>query len=77
MTSKLNCSARPMARASLANAPTRGEASDPSSGSILDPNNPDGTAKQHTEDLLDEALEESFPASDPPSIAMPERQKEE
>ena len=25
-------------------------------------------AKQHVEDLLDEGLEESFPASDPPSV---------
>ncbi len=27
--------------------------------------------RKHTEDLLDEALEESFPASDPPSPTRP------
>jgi hypothetical protein len=40
----------------------------------------DGEARrirQHTEDLLDEALKETFPASDPTSIAMPaERRKQ-
>jgi predicted GNAT family acetyltransferase len=28
----------------------------------------DGDEKQHEENLLDEALDESFPASDPPSV---------
>jgi hypothetical protein len=27
--------------------------------------------RQHVEELLDQAIEESFPASDPPSIALP------
>lgn len=30
---------------------------------------------EHREKLLDEALKESFPASDPPSIASPHRSK--
>lgn len=29
----------------------------------------------HREQLLDEALKEAFPASDPPSIALPPRRK--
>lgn len=33
-------------------------------------NGPDG-CRQRREELLDEALEESFPASDPPSMARP------
>ena len=36
------------------------------------PDDKDGeveACRAHREDLLDEALEESFPASDPPSIA--------
>jgi hypothetical protein len=30
-----------------------------------------GQAQDHVEELLDEGLEESFPASDPPSIPVP------
>jgi hypothetical protein len=29
---------------------------------------PEGSERQHEEDLLDEALDESYPASDPPSV---------
>lgn len=29
---------------------------------------PEPSTREHEEDLLDEGLEESFPASDPPSI---------
>ena len=31
----------------------------------------DRECREHREELLDEALEETFPASDPPSIAQP------
>ena len=33
--------------------------------------------RQHVEDLLDQALEETFPASDPPSIAIPREWRNE
>jgi len=35
----------------------------------------DDRAAEHEEDLLDEALEESFPASDPVSIPVPPEKK--
>jgi len=33
----------------------------------------ESVAKNHTEELLDEALDESFPASDPPAMTEPGR----
>lgn len=33
--------------------------------------------RRHTEAALDEALEESFPASDPPSITQPPHTKDD
>ncbi len=41
---------------------------------MADPDKPDPKPKapgDHDEDLLDEALDESFPASDPPSMTEP------
>jgi hypothetical protein len=40
-----------------------------------DLNVPRRNAKKHQEQLLDEALKESLPASDPPSIALPDRRR--
>lgn len=39
--------------------------------------NADDKPPSHTEDLLDESLEESFPASDPPSITRAPEDKRE
>ena len=33
----------------------------------------DNDAEEHEEQLIDEAVDESFPASDPPAIAQPTR----
>lgn len=35
------------------------------------PSKPNKGKRQHREELLDEALDESFPASDPPAIVEP------
>ena len=37
------------------------------------PDTDEKACREHREALLDEALEESFPASDPPSIALPSK----
>jgi hypothetical protein len=33
--------------------------------------------RKHREDLLDEALDQSFPASDPPSMVSPHKRPED
>jgi hypothetical protein len=37
------------------------------------PDKPNDGKRKHREDALDEALDESFPASDPPAIVSPHR----
>ena len=36
---------------------------------------PDPACKEHREELLDDALDDSFPASDPPAITQPSRRR--
>lgn len=38
---------------------------------MADPRRPDDGAPDPAEDALDEALEDSFPASDPPALIQP------
>jgi hypothetical protein len=38
---------------------------------------PDDAARKHEEETLDEALEESFPASDPPATTAPGHRQSE
>ncbi|MBW8785469.1 MAG: hypothetical protein JF593_12675 [Novosphingobium sp.] len=37
-----------------------------------DPQQHKQRSREHTEELLDEALKETFPASDPPAVSRPE-----
>ncbi|MDB6082644.1 MAG: hypothetical protein JWN43_525 [Gammaproteobacteria bacterium] len=57
-------------RAALAAARTAGWSVNPacSYAAAYMRRHPDSGERQHEEDLLDEALEESFPASDPPAV---------
>jgi hypothetical protein len=43
----------------------------------IPPKTPENQDPAHEEDLLDEALEESFPASDPPTPARPDPDEDE
>ncbi len=40
-----------------------------------DPKSAASPCEEHREALLDDALDDSFPASDPPSIAQPSRRR--
>ena len=40
----------------------------------IPPETPENQELEHEDDLLDEALEESFPASDPPAPATPDHE---
>lgn len=42
---------------------------------MADPKSPEAIEKQHADELLDEELDESFPASDPPSSLLREGDK--
>jgi hypothetical protein len=41
------------------------------------PPKPKDAKRKHREALLDEALDQSFPASDPPSMATPHRREDD
>lgn len=58
--------------------PATNDPSRTASGSEKDSNKPvpvtlEDKARKHEEEMLDEALDESFPASDPPSMTEPGR----
>lgn len=50
----------------MPNSTNRGQRADPPSGDV--PKGEQVSCEEHREELLDDALDDSFPASDPPAI---------